>query len=120
MAWMRVVTGRLELRYSYSIGIVYNNFVWVQPSARQKEKIKITAQNILDARNLYPDSTLADLYDPLTMPPELRKAHKENDRAVLELYGLSENATEGQIVERLFELYDAKVSGTNSTGLELL
>lgn len=120
MAWMRVVTGRLEMRYSYSIGIVYNNFVWVKPSDKQKEKIGKTAQSILDARNLYPDSSLADLYDPLTMPVELRKAHNENDKAVLELYGLARDASEEQMVQRMFELYSAKISGKNDTGLELL
>ena len=120
MAWMRTVTGRLELRYSYSIGIVYNNFVWVKPTEQQKEKIEKTAQSILDARNKYPESTLADLYDSLTMPPELRKAHENNDKAVLELYGLSKNSTEEQIVELLFKLYDAKISGNNNTNLELL
>lgn len=120
MAWMRTVTGRLELRYSYSIGIVYNNFVWVKPTEQQKEKIEKTAQSILDARNKYPESTLADLYDSLTMPPELRKAHENNDKAVLELYGLSKDSTEEQIVELLFKLYDAKISGNNNTNLELL
>ena len=120
MAWMRTVTGRLELRYSYSIGIVYNNFVWVKPTEQQKEKIEKTAQSILDARNKYPESTLADLYDSLTMPPELRKAHENNDKAVLELYGLSKDSTEEQMVELLFKLYDAKISGNNNTKLELL
>ena len=120
MAWMRIVTGRLELRYSYSIGIVYNNFVWVKPTEQQKEKIEKTAQSILDARNKYPESTLADLYDSLTMPPELRKAHENNDKAVLELYGLSKDSTEEQMIELLFKLYDAKISGNNNTNLELL
>ena len=119
-AWMRVVAGRLESRYRYSIGIVYNNFVWVKPTDKQKEKIEKTAQSILDARNKYPESTLADLYDSLTMPPELRKAHENNDKAVLELYGLSKDSTEEQMVELLFKLYDAKISGNNNTNLELL
>ena len=119
-AWMRVVAGRLGNGYRYSIGIVYNNFVWVKPTEQQKEKIEKTAQSILDARNKYPESTLADLYDSLTMPPELRKAHENNDKAVLELYGLSKDSTEEQIVELLFKLYDAKISGNNNTKLELL
>ena len=119
-AWMRLVAGKLESRYSYSNTIVYNNFVWVKPTEQQKEKIEKTAQSILDARNKYPESTLADLYDSLTMPPELRKAHENNDKAVLELYGLSKNSTEEQIVELLFKLYDAKISGNNNTNLELL
>ena len=119
-AWMRVVAGRLGNGYRYSIGIVYNNFVWVKPTEQQKEKIEKAAQSILDARNKYPESTLADLYDSLTMPPELRKAHENNDKAVLELYGLSKDSTEEQIVELLFKLYDAKISGNNNTNLELL
>lgn len=119
-AWMRLVAGKLESRYSYSNTIVYNNFVWVKPTDKQKEKIEKTAQPILDARNKYPESTLADLYDSLTMPPELRKAHENNDKAVLELYGLSKDSTEEQMVELLFKLYDAKISGNNNTNLELL
>ena len=116
---MRVVAGRLKSDYRYSIGIVYNNFVWVKPNDKQK-KIEKAAQSILDARNKYPESTLADLYDSLTMPPELRKAHENNDKAVLELYGLSKDSTEEQIVELLFKLYDAKISGNNNTKLDLL
>ena len=119
-AWMRIVAGRLESRYRYSKDIVYNNFVWVKPTEQQKEKIEKAAQSILDARNKYPDSTLADLYDSLAIPSELRKAHENNDKAVLELYGLSKNSTEEQMVELLFKLYDAKISGNNNTNLELL
>ena len=78
MAWMRAVCGRLEMRYSYSINIVYNNFPWPTPTDAQKAKIEQTAQGILDARALYPDCSLADLYDEVTMPPELRKAHQQN------------------------------------------
>lgn len=119
-AWMRFVCGRMKSDYQYSINIIYNNFVWVKPTEQQKEKIEKTAQSILDARNKYPESTLANLYDSLTMPPELRKAHENNDKAVLELYGLSKDSTEEQIVELLFKLYDAKISGNNNTNLELL
>ena len=104
-AWMRVVCGRLESRYDYSISIVYNNFIWAEATDQQKEQITKTAQAILDARALYPDSSLADLYDPLTMPSELLKAHKANDKAVLALYGFKSEATEEEIIARLFELY---------------
>ncbi len=87
MAWMRTVAGRLESRYRYSKDIVYNNFPWPNPTDEQKQKIERTAQNILDARARYPESSLADLYDPLTQPSDLQKAHRENDRAVYEAYG---------------------------------
>ena len=87
MSWMRAVCGRLEMRYSYANTIVYNNFPWPTSSDEQKKKIEQTAQAILDARNLYPDSSLADLYDETTMPPELRKAHQENDKTVMRAYG---------------------------------
>ena len=105
MAWTRVVCGRLESRYQYSGSIVYNNFPWPQPTESQKEKISQTAQAILDARALYPDSSLADLYDELAMPIELRKAHRANDAAVLEAYGFPKDATESEIVARLFKMY---------------
>ena len=104
MAWMRVVCGRLKSDYRYSPS-VYNNFPWPTPSDAQKEKIEQTAQAILDARALYPDSSLADLYDELTMPPELRKAHRANDLAVLEAYGFPKDASESEIVARLFKMY---------------
>ncbi len=87
MAWMRTVAGRLEMRYRYSAQIVYNNFLWPQPTDIQKQKIEQTAQTILDARESFPDASLADLYDELTMPPVLRKAHQANDKAVWEAYG---------------------------------
>ena len=104
MAWMRVVCGRLKSDYRYSPS-VYNNFPWPTPSDAQKEKIEQTAQAILDARALYPDSSLADLYDELTMPPELRKAHRANDLAVLEAYVFPQDASESEIVARLFKMY---------------
>ena len=88
MAWMRTVCGRLKSDYRYAKDIVYNNFPWPEASAEQRKTIEKTAQSILDARALYPDSSLADLYDPLTMPPELRKAHLENDKAVMAAYGI--------------------------------
>ena len=109
MAWMRTVCGRLEMRYRYSKDIVYNNFIWADATDEQKEKISKTAQAILDARALYSDSSLADLYDPLTMPPELLKAHKANDKAVLALYGFKSDATEEEIVARLMQMYAEKV-----------
>ena len=87
MAWMRTVAGRLEMRYRYSKDIVYNNFPWPNPTPEQKHRIEQTAQAILDARQRYPDASLADLYDELTMPPDLRKAHTANDKAVWEAYG---------------------------------
>ena len=105
MAWMRVVCGRLEMRYRYSAEIVYNNFPWPNPTDNQKAKIEQTAQGILDARALYPESSLADLYDELAMPPELRKAHRANDAAVLEAYGFPKDASESEIVARLFKMY---------------
>ena len=105
MAWMRAVCGRLKSDYSYSNTIVYNNFPWPTPSAEQQSKIEQTAQAILDARALYPDSSLADLYDELAMPPELRKAHQANDRAVMAAYGFSTKMTESECVAALFNLY---------------
>ena len=107
MAWMRVVCGRLESRYRYSKDIVYNNFPWPEVSEEQREQISASAQAILDARALYPDSSLADLYDELTMPPELRKAHQLNDRAVMAAYGFAPSMSESEIVARLFALYEA-------------
>jgi len=107
MAWMRAVCGRLKSDYRYSKDIVYNNFPWPTPTDEQKAKIEQTAQAILDARALYPDSSLADLYDELTMPVELRKAHQANDRAVMQAYGfpVKSNFTESQCVAELFKLY---------------
>ena len=105
MAWTRVVCGRLKSDYRYSNDIVYNNFPWPTPSDAQKEKIEQAAQAILDARTLYPESSLADLYDEMAMPPELRKAHRANDAAVLEAYGFPKDLTENGIVARLFTMY---------------
>lgn len=105
MSWMRAVCGRLKSDYRYSKDIVYNNFPWPTPTDAQKTKIEKTAQAILDARNLYPDCSLADLYDEVTMPPELRKAHQENDKAVMEAYGFNPRMTETEIVAKLFRLY---------------
>ncbi len=106
MDWMRLTTGRLEMRYQYSAKIVYNNFPWPTPTPEQRKKIEQTAQAILDARNNHPESSLADLYDPLAMPSDLRKAHKANDKAVLQAYGLKTDATESEIVAHLFKMYE--------------
>ena len=105
MAWMRAVCGRLKSDYSYSNTIVYNNFPWPEVDEQERQRIAQTAQAILDARALYPDSSLADLYDPITMPPELLKAHRDNDRAVMAAYGFPASLPEPEIVSRLFTLY---------------
>ena len=167
MAWMRAVCGRFEMRYCYSVNVVYNNFPWPgkdagrevagkgglptvqetksgKPSviaseakqssdecvvkdcfvagaprndgAEQRAKIARTAQGILDARAMYPDCSLADLYDETTMPPELRKAHRENDLAVMEAYGFSPKMTESEIVAELFKMYE-ELSGGKGLGI---
>ena len=110
MSWVRVVCGRMKSDYSYSAAVVYNNFPWPTPTDAQKEKIEKTAQGILNARALYSDSSLADLYDELTMPPELRKAHRANDAAVLEAYGFPKDAIESEIVAKLFKMYQELTS----------
>ncbi|MBQ3956643.1 MAG: class I SAM-dependent DNA methyltransferase, partial [Clostridia bacterium] len=111
MSWVRTVAARLKSDYTYSKDIVYNNFPWPDPTPAQKEKIEQTAQAILDARALYPDSSLADLYDPLTMPPELLKAHQANDRAVMQAYGMPIKETdEAACVAWLMRLYQEKVA----------
>ena len=106
MAWMRVVCGRLKSDYQYSGAVVYNNFPWPTPTEEQKAKIEQTAQAILDARALYPDASLADLYDEVTMPPELRKAHQQNDKAVMQAYGFwGRINTEPEVVAELMKMY---------------
>lgn len=106
MAWMRTVCGRLKSDYRYSKDIVYNNFPWPTPTDAQKAKIEQTAQAILNARALYLDCSLADLYDEATMPPELRKAHQQNDRAVMEAYGMPvKGTTEAACVAELMKRY---------------
>ena len=112
MAWMRAICGRLKSDYDYSGNIVYNNFPWPTPTDTQKAKIEQTAQAILDARALYPDSSLADLYDEITMPPELRKAHQNNDRAVMQAYGMSiKDTTESSCVAQLMKMYQELTQG---------
>ena len=114
MAWMRAVCGRLKSDYRYSKDIVYNNFPWPTPTDAQRAKIEQTAQAILDARVLYPDSSLADLYDETTMPPELRKAHQNNDRAVVQAYGFSiKDMTESKCVAELMKLYQQLTAAKN-------
>ncbi len=108
MAWMRAVAGRLEMRYRYSGGVVFNTFVW-PTSEKSRSKIERTAQGILDARSHHPEATLAEMYGDDVMPANLRKAHRENDRAVLEAYGLSPDSTEKEIVDHLLQLYSQKV-----------
>jgi len=106
MAWTRATAGRLEMRYRYSNTVVYNNFVWPSVNEKQKSKIEATAQKILDVRAKFPESSFASLYDPLTMPPELLKAHKANDAAVCEAYGFDKNISEEEIVSELMNLYE--------------
>lgn len=106
MAWMRAVCGRLKSDYRYSKDIVYNNFPWPTPTEAQKAKIEQTAQAILDARAMYPDCSLADLYDEVTMPPELRRAHQANDKAVMQAYGFwGKLNTETACVAELMKIY---------------
>lgn len=106
-AWMRTVAGRMKSDYQYSASVVYNTFAWPEPTQQQKLKIEITAQAILDARKMYSESSLADLYNELTMPKELRKAHQENDKAVMEAYGFDwKKMTELDCVAELMKKYE--------------
>ena len=112
MAWVRAVCGRIKSDYRYSNDVVYNNFPWCNPTAEQKKKIEETAQAILDARALYPDCSLADLYDEVAMPPELRKAHQANDKAVMQAYGFwGKLNTESACVAELMKMYQKLVGG---------
>ena len=105
-AWMRTVAGRMKSDYQYSGTVVYNTFPWCSPTDEQKAKIEQTAQAILDARAKYPDCSLADLYDELTMPVELRKAHQANDKAVMQAYGFDyKTMTESECVAELMKMY---------------
>lgn len=110
-SWMRAIAGRMKSDYQYSNTIVYNNFPWPTPTDAQRAKIEQTAQAILDARALYPDASLADLYDEVTMPPELRKAHQNNDRAVMAAYGITKDSpefkSESTCVAMLMRMYQA-------------
>ena len=104
-SWVRAFAGRLKSDFTYSVNIVYNNFPWPDPTPEQKVAIEQTAQMILDARAKYPDCSLADLYDETTMPPELRKAHQQNDKAVMKAYGFSLKITESECVAELMKMY---------------
>ena len=105
MAWQNVVCSKYGPSYRYSNTLAYNNFPWPSPTDMQKSRIEETAQMILDARELYPKSTFADLYDETTMPPELRKAHQANDRAVMAAYGFDLKISEAECVAKLLEMY---------------
>ncbi len=105
MSFMRAACGRIKSDFRYTSDIVYNNFPWCSPTDEQKAKIEQTAQAILDARALYPDCSLADLYDETTMPPELRKAHQANDKAVMQAYGFKPDMPESEIVAELMKMY---------------
>ncbi len=111
MTWTKTVCGRLESRYRYSASVVYNNFPWLQATVSQRAEITRTAQNILDARKLYPAWTLAALYDPDKMPLELRAAHEANDAAVMSLYMFDDEMTELDIITTLLLLYQRLVDG---------
>ena len=113
MAWMRTVCGRMKSDYQYSASIVYNNFPWpLEPSDKQKTAIETAAQAVLDARAAYPDSSLADLYDPRSMPPNLTRAHQQLDKAVDTAYGKTKFNTEAERVAFLFELYQQYTAPT--------
>jgi len=114
MAWMRTISGRLKSDYSYSINVVYNNFPWPTPTDAQRAEIERTAQGILDARALYPDSSLADLYDDVLMPRELREAHRANDRAVMRAYGFDLKMSESACVAALMQMYQELVATEKS------
>jgi hypothetical protein len=112
MAWVRTVCGRLKSDYRYSKDIVYNNFPWPEsPTEKQTKAIEAAAQKVLDTRALFPDSSLADLYDPLTMPPALVKAHQELDRAVDLAYRAQPFTGETNRMEFLFGLYEKYTAG---------
>jgi hypothetical protein len=107
MAWVNRVTGRLKSDYQYSVKLVYNNYPWPEnPTEKQKANVEAKAQAVLDARAKYPDSSLADLYDPLTMPPDLTKAHEQLDKAVEQCYRSKPFESDRERVEYLFQLYE--------------
>ena len=110
-AWMRVITGRLKSDYQYSGAVVYNNFIWPNPTSEQRKTVEKCAQSVLDARANHPGKSLADLYDPDKMPDDLLKAHQALDAAVEAAYGVDFNGDEEKIVAHLFKLYAEKTSG---------
>jgi hypothetical protein len=112
MSWVHYVAGRLESRFQYSTGMVYNNYPWPEnPTDKQKDAVEKAAQAVLDARAMFPDSSLADLYDPNTMPPALVKAHQQLDKAVDLCYRPQPFINETKRIEFLFELYDKYTAG---------
>lgn len=117
-AWVKTVCGRIKSDYRYSVNVVYNNFPWPNSTDIQVQKIESTAKAILDARALYPDWSLADLYDENFMPKELRKAHQANDRAVMDAYGFikgtAARTSESACVAELMKLYQQKISAAQS------
>ena len=110
-AWIRVVAGRLKSDFTYSVNVVYNNFIWPDPTSEQRETIEKCAQSVLDARANHPGKSLADLYDPDKMPDDLLKAHQALDAAVEAAYGVDFNGDEEKIVAHLFKLYAEKTAG---------
>jgi cytosine/adenosine deaminase-related metal-dependent hydrolase len=112
MAWVRAVCGRLEMRYRYSKDIVYNNFPWPEATDKQRAAVEALAQAVLDARAGYPESSLADLYDPLAMPRPLQAVHAALDREVAKLYGFKRDAAEADVVAALVEMY-SRLAGTS-------
>lgn len=114
MSWVKLVSGRLGIAYRYSAGVVYNNFPWPNPTLEQKTKIEQTAREILNVRDKYSDYSLDVLYDDTIMPAELRKAHQENDKAVMEAYGFDwKTITESECVAELMKLYKEAVNEIN-------
>ncbi|MDY4829255.1 MAG: type IIL restriction-modification enzyme MmeI, partial [Campylobacter sp.] len=112
MEWMRAVAGRLETRYRYSKDIVYNNFPFASLDEKDKETLTATAQGILDARALFGYCSLDYLYNPLTMPENLRNANEKNDQAVLKIYAVNKTATPSDIVKELFTRYETLSKNT--------
>ena len=110
MAWLRQIGGRLKSDYRYSVGIVYNPFPWPDANDQQRTRLRAFAQTVLDARAQFPNSTLADLYDVNAMPPQLRKAHHDLDRAVDRLYRSAGFSGDRDRVEHLFGLYESLVA----------
>ena len=104
-AWMRVVCGRLKSDFRYSKDIVYNNFPWPEVTEQQRNQIEETAKKILSARENYPEASMADLYSNLILFPDLMKAHRANDAAVMEAYGFPKDDTESETVAHLFKIY---------------
>lgn len=116
MAWLAHVGGRLKSDYSYSTGLVYNTFPWPDFTSLQRTKVELLAKAVLDARGAHPASSLADLYDPDTMPGNLRKAHAALDAAVDRLYRAAPFASDRDRVEHLFGRYEALVNPLERLG----